>query len=342
MITKAIHGETKRGETAYLYTLSVGQFSATISTFGGTVVAINVPDRAGTIDNVVLSYGSLKEYEENSTYFGAIVGRYANRIRNAQFSLDGKTYTLDKNNGGKHTLHSGFDGFNHRIFRATEEDDQKNPTLHLTLNSIDNDMGFPGQVELHVDYTLSDTGDFIIKYRATCDKKTPLNLTNHSYFNLRCSDTILDHELYLDCDRYLLVDEDLTPTGVVASVASTPYDFTTMKKIAKDIDELGGYDTCMIAKEGNDLSTPLAIVKEHESGRVMKVYTTLEAVQFYTGNFLNGSDVAKDGTPYEKHYGFCLETQHYPDAVNHENFPSSIYDVDKEFVHTTIYSFSTF
>ncbi len=342
MITKTVHGQTKKGETAYLYTLSVGSYSATISTFGGTIVALNVPDRDGKIDNVVLSYGSLQEYEDNTTYFGAIVGRYANRIRNAQFTLDGKVYHLDKNCEEKHTLHSGFDGFNHRIFSAVEEDNEKNPSLRLSLTSPENDMGFPGTVNLSVVYSLSEEGSLSIAYRALCDKKTPLNLTNHAYFNLKGRDSILDHEVTLNCDRYLKLDDQLVPTGEVAPVASTPLDFTTAKKIAADIEKVGGYDNCMIAKDSNTIDTPLAIVREAESGREMKVYTTLEAVQFYTGNFLNGNDLSADGTKYEKHFGFCLETQHYPDAVNHENFPSSIYDEHKAFEHTTIYKFSTY
>ncbi|MDC7246582.1 MAG: galactose mutarotase [Sphaerochaetaceae bacterium] len=340
MITKTLHGQTKKGETAYLYTLKAGAYSAVISTFGGTLVEMNVPDKNGNVANVVLSYGTLAEYEDNSTYFGAIVGRYANRIRNAEFTLDGITYHLDKN-AGEHTLHSGFDGFNHRIFEAEEKGDDKCPVLHLTLNSPENDMGFPAGVDLSVDYSLDDEGNLTIQYHGKCSGKTPLNLTNHAYFNLKGSDSVLDHELYLNCDRYLLVDDELVPTGVIASVKSTPLDFTSPKKIGAEIEKAGGYDHCMIAAEDNTLSTALAVVNESESGRRMKVYTTLESVQFYSGNFLDGSDVDKEGTPYEKHYGFCLETQHYPDAVNHDNFPSSLYDREKDFDHTTIYSFST-
>lgn len=341
MITKTLHGITKDGKEASLYTLHAGSFSATISTYGGTLIALNAPDKNGEIANVVLSYGSLGEYEENTTYFGAIIGRVANRIGDAKFSLDGTLYSLDKNDNKMNTLHGGFKGFNTRLFEAKEDETSDSPTLHLSLESIDGDMGFGGKMDLAVTYSLSQTGDLTISYSAKVDKRTPINLTNHAYFNLRGKKDILDHKLFLNCDRYLPVNEKLIPTGDIAQVENTPFDFTTHKPIIRDIAACGGFDHCMIAKEGNNLSTPIAVVKEPKSGRVMNVYTTMEAVQFYSGNFLDGTDKSPEGNPYEKHSGFCLETQHYPDAVNHPHFPSIIYDENKAFIHTTIYSLST-
>ena len=341
MVTKTLHGITKDGEKAYLYTLTAGVYSVTISTFGGTLIAFYAPDRNGDTANVVLSYNTLGEYEEVSTYFGAIIGRVANRIDQGKFTLDGKEYSLDKNDHNKQTLHGGFNGFNRRIFIASVAQKSQNPTLHLELESPEGDMGFPGKMIVKVTYSLSAEGNLTISYTAVVDKKTPINLTNHAYFNLRGKEDILDHVLFLNCDRYLPVNENLIPTGTIAPVTQTPFDFITPKSIISDIALIGGYDHCMIAKEGNSISTPIAVVKDPHSGRVMEVYTTLEAVQFYSGNFLDGSDKNPEGVPYEKHSGFCLETQHYPDAPNQSNFPSIIYDENKGFTHTTIYSLST-
>jgi aldose 1-epimerase len=250
-------------------------------------------------------------------------------------------YTLDKNDHNRQTLHGGFNGFNKRIFDAKVDDKAKNPTLHLSLESKEDDMGFPGKMNLIVTYSLSALGDLTISYIAKVNKRTPINLTNHAYFNLRGKKDILDHELFLNCDRYLPVNEHLIPTGDISLVAGTPFDFTTAKLIIRDIAASGGYDHCMIAKEGSTLSIPIAVVKEPMSGRVMRVYTTMEAVQFYSGNFLDGTIKTPSNGYYEKHSGFCLETQHYPDAVNHSHFPSTIYDENNAFIHTTIYSLST-
>jgi len=340
MITKTLHGTTKDGKIAHLYTLTSGSFSATISSYGGVLIFFAGPDRNGEIANVVLSCKTLGEYEDNATYFGAIIGRVANRIANAQFTLDGKEYSLDKNDHNMQTLHGGFNGFNKRLFDVYVDDNAIEPTLQLSLESEEGDMGFPGKMNLLVTYSLSDKGDLTISYKADVDKRTPINLTNHAYFNLKGTGDILNHQLFLNCDRYLPVNEHLIPTGEIAPVAHTPFDFTTAKPIIKDIEACGGYDHCMIAKEGSDITTPIAVVKEPESGRVMKVYTSMEAVQFYSGNFLDGTAKNPLGEPYEKHGGFCLETQHYPDAVNQPNFPSTIYDKNNSFVHTTIYSLS--
>ncbi len=333
MITKETHGTTKDGLKAEIYTIHSGVYSASISTYGGTLIAFNGPDREGKIGNILLSYGSLAEYEENRTYFGFTIGRYANRIANGSFTLDGETYQLDTNDGGKHTLHSGFNAFNRRMFSASIEES----SLVLTLRSEDGDMGFPGNVALRVTFSLSEDGALGIEYLATCDRRTPLNLTNHAYFNLAGTGDILSHSLYLDCDRYLAVDEELIPTGEVLNVEGTPFDFIREKPIGRDITQAGGYDHCMVRSGKSDLSTPVAVAVDPLSGRKLETYTTMEALQFYSGNFLTGIDLSPEGRPYTVHSGFCLETQHYPDSVNHSAFPSSIYDEDHPFYHTTVY-----
>ncbi len=336
MITKELFGKTKDGKSVELYTLHSGPYSASVSTYGGALVAFNGPDRDGKIANILLSYGNLEGYETSNTYFGFTVGRFANRIAGGKFTLEGKEYQLDKNDGGLNTLHSGFNGFNSRIFAATIDES----SLVLTLNSPDGESGFPGNVALRVVFSLSSQGELRIDYLATCDRKTPLNLTNHAYFNLAGSGDILSHELTLDCDRYLEVDTDLIPTGNVLKCKGTPFDFSSPKAIGKEIETAGGYDHCMIVEGESDLTSPIAVVTDPASGRKMETYTTLEAVQFYSGNFLDGTALSPAGEGYEKHAGFCLETQHYPDSVNHTEFPSPFYDADNPFSHTTIYKLS--
>ncbi len=336
MITKEVFGKTKDGKSVELYTLHSGVYSAAVSTYGGALVAFNGPDRNGTVSNILLSYGTLAEYEESNTYFGFTVGRFANRIAGGQFTIDGTDYTLDKNDGGKHTLHSGFNGFNIKVFSATIDES----SLVLTLNSPDGDSGFPGNVAVRVIFSLSSEGELKIDYLATSDRKTPLNLTNHAYFNLTGSGDILGHTLNLDCDRYLDVDDELIPTGKVLKCAGTPFDFTSPKKIGEEISAAGGYDHCMIRSGEDDSSKPVATVTDPVSGRKLETFTTLEALQFYSGNFLDGTAISPEGKGYEKHTGFCLETQHYPDSVNHPEFPSPFYDENRPFSHTTIYKLS--
>jgi len=336
MITKELFGTTSDGKSVDLYTLHSGQYSASVSSYGGALVAFNGPDRNGDIANVLLSYGKLEEYEDANTYFGFTIGRFANRIAGGRFSLDGKTYRLEQNDGGKHTLHSGSSGFNSHLFAATIDES----SLVLTLNSPDGEGGFPGNVAARIIFSLSSDGALRIDYLATSDRRTPLNLTNHAYFNLAGSGSILSHRLQLSCDRYLEVDEELIPTGTVLKSEGTAFDFTDPKPIGEDLEAAGGYDHCMIRSGQADLTKPVATVEDPSSGRRLETFTTLEALQFYSGNFLDGTDHSPQGVPYTKHSGFCLETQHYPDSVNHPGFPSPWYDEEHPFSHTTIYRLS--
>ncbi|MDC7244484.1 MAG: galactose mutarotase [Sphaerochaetaceae bacterium] len=333
MITKKIHGTTPEGNTVYLYTISNQDYSVSVSTYGGALVSFSGKDAFGNMGNVLLSYGTLSEYVNSSTYLGYTIGRVANRISNGTFQLDGKTYTLQTNDHDKHTLHSGVHGFSSRIFDSEILENR----LVLSLKSEDGDQGFPGEVDLSVTFSLEDDGALRIRYVGRCSERTPLNITNHAFFNLSCEKDILSHILRLDCDRYVETDGEKIPTGRVLEVRKTPFDFTLPKRIGSGLKDVGGYDHCMIRKGKTDLSKPLAVVCDPISRRKLEVFTTLEAVQFFTGNSLDGAGVSPDGIPYRKYHGFCLETQHYPDSVNNPHFPSTIYDADHPFDHTTIY-----
>ena len=341
MITKKKHGTSPDNEEVFLYILEAGQYRVEISTYGGTIVRLYTPDRNGVKANVVLGYDRLEDYFPSTTYFGAVIGRVANRIANGTFQVDGKTYHTPQNNNGIHTLHGGTRGFDKRVWTALTSDADGAPGLHLSLFSAEGDMGFPGNLRAYVDYILKPNGELEITYVATCDRKSPLNMTNHSYFNLVGSGDILSHELVLDCDRYLPVDNLLIPTGQIVPVRGTPFDFTEQKPIGRDIEKVGGYDHALILRDESDKLRRFASVYEPISGRTMTVSTTKPAVQLYTGNFLSGMDVGSDGIVYHKHAGFCLETQHYPDAVNHPNFPNCIVLPGSSYRHTTTYTFSS-
>jgi aldose 1-epimerase len=332
-ITRKIHGKTQGGEVVYLYTLDNGDYSVSVSTYGGALVSFVGKDAYGRPGNILLSYGTLDEYLHSRTYLGYTIGRYANRIRDGRFSLDGKTYVLEKNDRGRHTLHSGSDGFSSRVFASRTEGD----SLVLSLESEDGDMGFPGNVSLSVTFGLSPDGALKIRYLGRCDRRTPLNLTNHAFFDLSCTGSIRSQILWMDCDRYLEVDGDRIPTGRVLETAGTPFDFTVPKPIGSGLDAVGGYDQCMIRRRDADRTEPIAVVCDPISGRSLEVYTTLEAVQLFSGNSLDGAGVSPAGVPYRKYGGFCLETEHYPDSVNNPLFPSSLHDENNPFDHTTVY-----
>jgi aldose 1-epimerase len=339
MITKVAHGMSPASEQVWLYILEAGQFRAEISTYGGTLIRMYAPDRYGRRADVVLGYDKLEEYYPSTTYFGALIGRFANRIARGTFTMDGVTYHTPRNDNGLHTLHGGTQGFDKRVWTALTSEADGAPGLHLSLFSPDGEMGFPGNVRAYVDYILQPDGALEITYVATSDRKGPFNMTNHSYFNLSGGGDILEHELKLDCDRYLPVDNLLIPTGQIQAVRGTPFDFTQTKPIGRDLKSAGGYDHCMVLRDGKDSLKTFAWVNDPLSGRTLTVSTTKPAVQLYTGNFLNGSDIGKDGQVYHKHAGFCLETQHFPDAMNHENFPSCLMKPGESYRHTTIYKF---
>lgn len=329
--------------TEYTLTNASGMQVGIIN-YGGTVTKIITPDKNGEMGDVVLGYDSLSGFQQKGNpFFGALIGRYGNRIGKAKFTLDGKEYTLAANNGGN-SLHGGIKGFDKVYW-----DIEKLPgdsSLKLTYLSKDGEEGYPGNLNVEVVYSLGSDNSMKIDYTATTDKATVINLTNHCYFNLSAGkdSTILNHELMLNADKYTPVDDGLIPTGEIASVKGTPMDFTTAKKIGKDIDSVkggGGYDhNWVLNKTGNSLEK-IAEVYEPNSGRNMEVLTTEPGIQFYTGNFLDGTLTnTKQGKKYVKHGALCLETQHFPDSPNKPSFPSTTLKPGETYKHTTVYKFS--
>lgn len=313
-----------------------------ILSYGGTVTDILVPDRNGKMGDVVLGYDSLSGYRQRGNpFFGALVGRYANRIAHAKFTLDGKEYTLAANDNGN-TLHGGLKGFDKVIWSVKIHNDS---SLLLSYLSKDGEEGYPGNLSVDVMYSLGDDNSLKIEYAATADKATPVNLTNHSYFNLSggTDSTILDHELMLKADKYTPVDDKLIPTGKVDDVKGTAMDFTVAKKIGKDIAQVaGGYDhNWVLNRSGNDLEL-IGSLYHAGSGRFMEFYTTQPGIQFYTGNFLNGTlKNTRGGAKYVKHAALCLETQHFPDSPNQPAFPTTILKPGETYHQVTVYKFST-
>ena len=337
-------GKTPGGTTVELYTLTNGKITAKVMTYGAILTELIVPDRDGKMADVVLGFDSLDGYLVPHPYFGATVGRVANRVGGAKFSLDGKDYTLAANNG-PNTLHGGLKGFDKVVWKAEVVSQTPDPAVRFTYRSPDGEEGFPGNLDVAVTYTVTDQNAVRIDYKATTNKATPVVLTNHSYFNLSgpASGTILDHKLILGADKYTPGDETMIPTGVIAPVKGTPLDFTTMTTIGDRIDQMkgepGGYDHNFVLNAENRLPGPAAQVRDPKSGRILDVFTTEPGIQLYTGNFLDGTVKGKGGVVYKKHQGFCLETQHFPDSVHHANFPSTILRPGQTYTQTTIYRF---
>ncbi len=318
---------------------------ARITTYGAILTELHVPDRNGKLTNIVHGFNNFRAYAQGHPHFGATVGRVANRIAKARFTLDGQEYLLASNNGSNH-LHGGLFGFDKVLWKAQPiKVDDREVAVAFSYFSRDTEEGYPGNLDVRVTYTLTDNNELRIDYSASTDKATPVNFTNHSYFNLAGSGDILEHEMFIAADRYTPVDDELIPTGEIASVKGTPLDFTQPELIGKRIEQLkprpGGYDhNYVLNSEGKSLALA-ARVRELKSGRVMEVLTTEPGIQLYTGNFLQGQVNGLNGQPSERHSGFCLETQHFPDSVNHTNFPSTILRPGKTFKSTTTYRFST-
>ncbi len=327
--------------TQYIITNPSG-VQVKIINYGGTVTEIIVPDKDGNKGNVVLSYDSLSGYlQKGNPYFGALVGRYGNRIANAKFTLEGKTYTLAANNKGN-SLHGGLKGFDKVVWTA-----QKLPgdsSLQLTYLSKDGEEGYPGNLSVKVIYSLTADDGLSIDYSATTDKATPINLTNHSYFNLSAGrdSTILGHKVMLNANKFTEVNNNLIPTGKLPDVKGTPMDFTIEKTIGRDIDQVkGGYDHNWVLNKNDAGLQKAATVYDSASGRLMEVWTTQPGIQFYTGNFLDGTLTnTPNGARYVKHAALCLETQHFPDSPNQPSFPSTILKPGETYTHKTIYKFS--
>jgi aldose 1-epimerase len=341
-LTQAEYGKVGDAAiTQYTLTNANGMIVKLIN-YGATVTDIITLDKSQARGNVVLGFDSLSGYLQNGNpYFGCIVGRYGNRIANGKFTVDGKTYSLAKNNNGQ-SLHGGLKGFDKVVWTGAAEGDN---AVKFTYLSKDGEEGYPGNLNVAVTYTLTNDNELKIDYSATTDKATPVNLTNHSYFNLSAGadSTILGHELVLKADSFTAVNKVLIPTGKNPPVAGTPMDFNTAKLIGKDIAQVeGGYDhNYVLSKKGNDLGLA-ATVYHPGSGRFMEVFTTEPGIQFYSGNFLNGTlKNTRDGKAYIKHAGLCLETQHYPDSPNQPSFPNTILKPGETYHHTTVYKFST-
>jgi aldose 1-epimerase len=340
-------GKTTSGEAVDLYTLTNKKgASVSITTLGGIVVSVKVPDKSGALGDVVLGFDSLDGYLGKHPFFGAIVGRYGNRIGHAEFTLDGKRYALAKNDG-ENSLHGGVKGFDKHVWKAKEVPGTS-PAISLTHVSPDGDEGFPGTLTTTVTYTWTDANELRIDYHATTDKPTVVNLTNHSYFNLsgKGGTTILDHRLQLSADRFTPVAKGLIPTGELKPVAGTPFDFTKPTaigaRISADDEQLklgGGYDHNFVLNGEAGTLRPAAHVVEPATGRTLDVQTTEPGVQFYSGNFLDGTIHGKGGAVYQKRAGFCLETQHYPDSPNQQSFPSVVLHPGQEYTTTTVYKF---
>jgi aldose 1-epimerase len=342
---------TKDGRPVTLYTLTNSRgMEVRAMNYGGIILSIRVPDRKGEFADVVLGHDSLEGYTPNPPYLGAIVGRYANRIANGTFALDGKTYTLPKNDG-PNTLHGGMT----RTFDKVVWDGEplKGKTgVSFTYLAKDGEEGFPGNLKATVTYTLTDTNELILDYEATTDKASPINVSQHSYFNLAGQGTsdILNHEVMINADRFTPVDKNLIPTGELRPVKGTPLDFTTQTRVGARIDDsyeqivLGhGYDhNWVINRKSGEKGLVLAArVYEPTSGRVLEVSTTQPGVQFYTGNFLDGTVTGKENRVYKRRFGLCLETQHFPDSPNHPDFPSTILKPGETFHQKTMFKFST-
>lgn len=346
-VTREPFGTAPDGQAVELLTLRNGDVELRAMTYGAIIVSLKVPDRAGQMGNVVLGYDSLAGYVKSSPYFGAVVGRYGNRIAKGKFTLDGVDYTLAVNNG-PNALHGGLTGFDKVVWSADTIRTAEGVGIRFRHVSKDGEEGYPGTLTTAVTYTLTDANEVHIAYEATTDRATPLNLTQHSYFNLAGTGDILAHVLTLHADRYTPVDSTLIPTGELAPVAGTPFDFTAPhaigERISADHPQLkfgGGYDHNFVLTRADTGLALAAVLKEPTSGRVLEVRTTEPGVQFYSGNFLDGTLTGKGGTVYAHRAGLCLETQHFPDSPNQAAFPSTILQPGQTYRSRTVWTFKT-
>jgi aldose 1-epimerase len=347
-VTQQEFGKMPNGESVTLFTLkNKNEVEISITNYGGIIVALKTFDGKGLLADVALGFETLERYLQPHPYFGAIIGRYGNRIGKARFTLDGAAYTLAKNNG-ENSLHGGNEGFDKKLWKARTESGEGSQTLVLEYTSPDGEEGYPGTLRTEVRYTLSDDDSLRIDYRAATDKKTVVNLTNHTYFNLagQGSGDILNHEIEIRASRFTPVDAGLIPTGELRSVEGTPFDFRKPRRIGERIDANdeqirlgGGYDhNFVLDREGEGLSLA-ARVADPSTGRALEVWTTEPGMQFYTGNFLDGTIIGKGGKAYPRRSGFCLETQHFPDSPNQPSFPSTVLEPGREYRSATVWKF---
>jgi aldose 1-epimerase len=340
-ITTEPYGTTPDGKNVSLYTLSNGTMTVKIINYGGTITELRVPDNRGTPGDIVLGFERLQDYVSSSPYFGCIVGRYANRIAKGRFRLDGVEYALTTNDGPNH-LHGGVKGFDKVVWDARTSHGKDSVSLILEYQSSDGEEGYPGNLSARVIYTLDRQNRLSVWYDATTDKPTIVNLTHHSYFNLAGAGAgdILDHYLTINAKHYTPVDSTLIPTGALEPVEGTPMDFRLPHAIGERIANVpGGYDhNYVLDRQGSGLELA-ARVEEHQSGRTLDIWTTEPGIQFYSGNFLDGSLTGKGGRRYGKHFGFCLEPQHYPDSPNKSHFPPTILRPGEKYQTHTVFHF---
>jgi aldose 1-epimerase len=349
-LAQSAFGQMPDGTAVDLFTLrNAAGIEIRVITYGGVIVSLKTPDRTGALDDIVLGFDDLESYLTKSRYFGCIVGRYGNRIAGGRFTLDGQVYTLATNNGPNH-LHGGLRGWDKAVWHAAPFERADAAGVVLRHASPDGDEGYPGEVAATVTYTLSDRDQLSVRYQATTTRPTVINLTQHTYFNLagtKAAD-VLGHQLRLNASRFTPVSEALIPTGELASVTGTPFDFRTMTPIGARINEgheqlvrAKGYDHNFVVDRGGDALTPAAHVEEPLTGRTLDVATTEPGLQFYSGNFLDNSRIGKGGRVLSYRSGFCLETQHFPDSPNHPTFPSTELRPGGSYLSETIFGFGT-
>ncbi len=348
-LTRAPFGKTAEGDAVDIYTMvNKNGVTAKVMTYGALLTELHVPGRDGKVEDVVLGFDSLDGYLAGHPYFGATTGRVANRIAGGKFKIGDKEYTLAKNNGANH-LHGGVKGLDKRIWKIKAIQGARASMLFCTYNSPDGEEGYPGNLDIRVIYKLTDNNELIISYWAKTDKATPVNLTHHSYFNLAGagSGTILDHELMIAADGYTPIDGGGIPTGEITAVKGTVMDFTKPMKIGSRIGKLppgdgnpGGYDHNYCLNSKDNSMALAATLYDAGSGRLLEILTTEPGIQLYTGNYLDGSNVGKGGKKYEKNYGICLETQHFPDSINQPKFPPILLEPGKIYTHETVHRFS--
>ncbi|MEZ4973012.1 MAG: aldose epimerase family protein [Cyclobacteriaceae bacterium] len=343
---KSVFGTLSDGTQIDQYDIkNINGISMSVITYGGIITSLKTPDRNGKLGDIVLGYDNLEGYVSNNPYFGAIIGRYGNRIAKGEFELNGEIYHLKKNNGVNH-LHGGIKGFDKVVWAAEEIELPDGAGVKLTYTSPDGEEGYPGKLDVTVKYLLMDDNSLVFEYNAVTDKTTIVNLTNHSYYNLAdTKDKILGHELLLNASQYLPVDSTLIPTGIDS--VSSAFDFRVAKAVGRDIDSEdeqlkmgGGYDHCWVIDAKNDSLNFAASLYEPQSGRFMEVYTSEPGIQFYSGNFLDGTITGKENKIYVHRSGLCLETQHFPDSPNQPDFPEVVLNPGEQYFSKTVTKFS--
>ncbi|MBL87541.1 MAG: galactose-1-epimerase [Winogradskyella sp.] len=347
-IEKSEFGKTEDGTIIEQYSLkNANGVELKVITYGGRITSLKVPNKDGKLENVVLNFDNIKDYEKDNPFFGALIGRYGNRIANGKFTLEGNEYNL-KTNDGKNHLHGGVNGFDRVIWTAEPMENENGSALKLSYKSKDGEEGYPGNLDVEVIYTLTNDNEVEVSYKAATDKATVVNLTQHAYFNLTgdFSKDILNHDVVIAADAYLPVDKTLIPTGEIRNVEGTPFDFTSAKKIGKDINANNeqlkrgkGYDHCWVLNGEKGNMRLVASAYDESSGRFMEIYSEEPAIQFYTGNFLDGTLPIPDGGTYAHRTGFCLETQHYPDSPNQAEFPSTALQPGETYSTKTTFKF---